>query len=84
MAANTYIKANDFNYIRMTEIMHALMCWNWDFSMDTFKGVLKIKGFDSVEFIANVEYWQRDDPRFLEGFVFHKTTEKNTLIFEIN
>lgn len=47
----TRIHSNDFTYIRLLDIMRALMCWNWDFEMDTCSGILSIPGYSRADFI---------------------------------
>lgn len=41
------------NYARLHDIMLTLMCWNWDFEMDTCYGILSIPGYSRAEFITN-------------------------------
>ena len=48
----TRIHGGDFNYSRLHDIMLALMCWNWDFEMDTCNGILSIPGYSRAEFIC--------------------------------
>lgn len=38
-------------YPRLHDIMLALMCWNWDFEVDTFSGTISIPGYSRAEFI---------------------------------
>lgn len=49
----TRIHGGNFNYARLHDIMLALMCWNWDFEMDTCNGILSIYGYDRADFIIN-------------------------------
>ena len=53
MTQNTYIHGGHFNYSRLLDIMQMLMCWNWDFSMDTCRGILKVEGYNRADFIIN-------------------------------
>ena len=50
MEKTTYIKGG-LNYTRLLDIMQMLMCWNWDFSMDTCSGILTIHGYDRADFL---------------------------------
>ena len=50
MARNTRIHGG-LKYSRLHDIMLALMCWNWDFSMDTCEGILTIHGIDRATFL---------------------------------
>lgn len=50
MEKTTYIKGG-LNYTRLLDIMQMLMCWNWDFSMDTCSGILAIHGYDRADFL---------------------------------
>ncbi len=49
----TRIHGGSFNYSRLHDIMLALMCWNWDFEMDTCNGILSIPGYSRADFIIN-------------------------------
>lgn len=49
----TRIHGGGFNYSRLHDIMLALMCWNWDFEMDTYNGILSIPGYSRADFIIN-------------------------------
>ena len=49
----TRIHGGHLNYSRLHDIMLALMCWNWDFEMDTCNGILSIPGYSRAEFITN-------------------------------
>ena len=50
MGKKTYIKSG-INYSRLLDVMNMLMCWNWDFSMDTFNGIITIPGHHRYDVI---------------------------------
>lgn len=48
---STHIWGGAFNYARLHDVMLALMCWNWDFEVDTCSGVITIPGRSRADFI---------------------------------
>lgn len=82
MTQTTRIHGGDFNYCRLLDIMQALMCWNWDFSMDTCCGILTIHGYNRADFIINaIEDRGELIPEDLE---FELGTESTDVILKVN
>lgn len=57
MEKTTYIKGG-LNYARLIDVMLMLMCWNWDFSMDTCEGILTIHGYHRSDFLVALIHWE--------------------------
>ena len=49
---STHIWGGAFNYARLHDVMLALMCWNWDFEVDTQSGVITLPGRTRADFIV--------------------------------
>lgn len=77
----TRIYGGHFNYARLHDIMLTLMCWNWDFEMDTCNGILSIPGYDRADFIINA---LEDRGRLIpEDLEFKLGTDSCDVILEV-
>lgn len=81
METNTYIRGG-INYARLLDVMNMLMCWNWDFQMDTCNGVLKIIGYSVDEFLEGVEEERQYTPGWMSDLKFRRTPAERVLLLE--
>lgn len=78
----TRIHGGHFNYSRLHDIMLALMCWNWDFSMDTCCGILTIHGYNRADFIIAATEDRGD--LIPEDLEFELGTDSSDIILKVN
>lgn len=78
----TRIHGGHFNYSRLHDIMLALMCWNWDFEMDTCNGILSIPGYSRADFIINAT--EERGSLIPEDLEFELGTDSCDVILKVN
>ena len=82
MTQTTRIHGGAFNYIRLLDIMQALMCWNWDFSMDTCNGILTVHGYNRADFI--IAATKERGELLPEDLEFELGTDSTDVILNVN